>query len=179
MGLLNAPGGGPFKQVDARVLYSLALHENGTLYGWGHGAALAGWTPTPEDPSLFYIPDETFTFVAVGNVHALAIRFDGTVTGWGDGTGGALDPPPNVRFKAVAAGWGFSVGLSMDGTLWGWGTPFQPPLAAAGNAWTFASQGWTRFGNSNHYYMSDKRFQSIAAAAFHIAAITAGTSPSR
>jgi alpha-tubulin suppressor-like RCC1 family protein len=110
--------------------------------------------------------------IAAGNVHALAIRPDGTVTGWGNGTRGALHAPAHVQFKAVGAGWGFSIGLDTDGTLWGWGTPVQSPFAA--QAWTFASVGWTRFGDSEQYYVSGERFKSIAAAAFHVMAITAG-----
>lgn len=179
-GLLNAPQGGPFKEVDARALYSLALHANGTLYGWGHGSngtnVLAGWTATPEVPDIYYIPDESFKAIAAGNVHALAIRRDGTLAGWGNGSGGALDPPPHVKFKAVAAGWGYSVGLATNGTLWGWGTPFKSPFAAQG--WTFASQGWTRYGESGHYYIPHERFRSISAAAFHVMAITVGHPPS-
>ena len=175
-GLLNVPEGGPFKEVAARVFYSLALHEDGTLYFWGSGPAgtnfLDGWTTTPEDPEIFYFPGETFKAIAAGNVHALGIRPDGTVTGWGNGTGGALQPPTHVRFKAVAAGWGFSIGLSTNGTLWGWGTPIKSPFAA--QAWTFASEGWTRYGETQHYYIPNERFKSIAAAAFHVMAITAG-----
>ena len=175
-GLLNAPRGGSFREVDARALYSLALHGNGTLYGWGHGSngadVLEGWTATPEDPEVFYVPGQTFKAIAAGNVHALAIRPDGTVTGWGNGTGGALQAPTHVRFKAVAAGWGFSIGLSTDGALWGWGTPFTSPFAA--QEWTFASQGWRRYRNTEHYYVPHQRFRSIAAAAFHIMAIAAG-----
>jgi hypothetical protein len=174
-GLLNAPEGGPFKEVDARVLYSLALHEDGTLYFWGHAPTgtnfLDGWTATPEDPEIFYIPGEKFKAIAAGNAHALAILPDGTVSGWGNDTGGALQPPAHARFKAVAAGSGFSIGLSTDGTLWGWGTPVKSPFAA--QAWTFGSQGWTRYGDSEHYYIPDERFRSIGAAAFHIMAITA------
>jgi len=177
-GLLNAPAGGPFIAVAARVLYSLALHEDGTLYGWGHGAngtnVLAGWTATPDNPGIFYVPNQTFKAIAAGNVHALAIRPDGTVTGWGNATGGALQPPAHERFKAVAAGWGFSIGLSTDGTLWGWGTPFKSPYAA--QPWTFASQGWTRYRDTENYYIPHERFKSIAAAGFHITAITAGRS---
>ena len=173
-GLLNAPEGGPFKEVAARVIYSLALHEDGTLYFWGLEPTgtnfLDGWTATPEDPEIFYFPGETFKTIAAGNAHALAIRPDGSVTGWGNGTGGALQPPTHVRFKTVAAGWGFSIGLDTDGTLWGWGTPVKSPFAA--QAWTFASQGWTRYGDSEHYYIPGERFKSIAAAAFHVMAIT-------
>jgi alpha-tubulin suppressor-like RCC1 family protein len=175
-GLLNWPRGGPFKEVSARVFYTLALHADGTLYGWGHGSngtnVLAGWTPTPGDPAIFYVPDEAFKAIAVGNVHALAIRLDGTVVGWGNATGGALHAPTHVRFKAVAAGWGFSIGLSTDGTLWGWGTPTRSLFAAQG--WTFASQRWTRYQDSNLYYIPDERFKEIAAAAFHVMALTAG-----
>ena len=175
-GLLNAPKGGPFKEVAARVLYSLALHEDGTLYFWGHEPIgtnfLNLWAATPEDPKIFHFPGETFKAIAAGNAHALAIRPDGKVTGWGDERGGALQPPAHVRFKAVAAGSGFSIGLETNGTLWGWGTPAKSPFAA--QVWTFASQGWTRYGDSEHYYIPDERFKLIAAAAFHIMAITAG-----
>ena len=176
-GLLNAPEGGPFKEVAARVLYSLALHEDGTLFFWGQKPSgtnfLDGWVPTPEDPKIFHFPGETFKAIAAGNVHALAIRPDGNVTGWGNETGGALQPPAHVRFKAVAAGAGFSIGLETNGTLWGWGTPAKSSVTA--QAWTFASQGWTRYGDSEHYYIPGERFKSIAAAAFHIMAITAGS----
>lgn len=180
-GLLNAPAGGPFYAVDASVLYTLALHVDGTLYGWGHGAngtnVLSGWPSTLEDPKNYYIPEQTFKAMAAGNVHALAIREDGTVTGWGNATGGALLAPSHVRFKAVSAGWGFSIGLSTDGVLWGWGTPFKSPFAA--QPWTFASQGWTRYGDTGQFYIPNQRFKSIAAGAFHVMAITAGRGPER
>jgi alpha-tubulin suppressor-like RCC1 family protein len=174
-GLLNAPKGGPFKEIAARVLYSLALHEDGTLFFWGHeptGNFLDRWVATPEDPKIFHFPGETFKAIAAGNVHALAIQPDGKVTGWGDEKGGALQPPAHVRFKAIAAGSGFSIGLETNGTLWGWGTPAKSPFAA--QVWTFASQDWTRYGDSEHYFIPDERFKLIAAAAFHIMAITAG-----
>jgi hypothetical protein len=177
-GVLNAPDGGPFKEVSARVLYSLALNEDGILYGWGITPAganiFAGWPGSPEDPGISYLPDQTFKAIAAGNAHALAIQSDGRVTGWGDPTGGALQPPTHVRFKEVAAGWGFSVGLATDGTLWGWGTPHFITTPFATTQWTFASQGWTRYGDTEAYFVPNERFKSIAAAAFHVMAITAG-----
>lgn len=174
-GVLNWPRGGPFKEVSARVLYALALHADGTLFGWGHQAhgtnVLEGWVPTPADPAILYVPGESFKAIAAGNVHALAIRQDGTLMGWGNAAGGALAAPTHVRFKAVAAGWGFSIGLTTDGVLWGWGTPMKSPYAAHG--WTFASQGWTRHEDTQLYYVPDERFKEIAAAAFHVMALTA------
>lgn len=175
--LLNAPQGGPFKAVDAEAGYALALHEDGTLYGWGYPSqgtnVLAEWTPTPGNPRVSYIPGETYSAVSAGNVHALALRPDGTVTGWGNDSAGALDPPTHVKFKAIAAGWGFSLGLSTDGTLWGWGRPvvLVSPFATA--AWTFESQGWTRYENTGHFYIPNETFSSISASAFNAMAITA------
>jgi alpha-tubulin suppressor-like RCC1 family protein len=172
--VLDAPAG-KFKEVGARVLYSIALRDDGTLFGWGESPVLqgSGWTETSQDPAIRYVPGEKFKGIAAGNFHALAIRPDGTVTGWGNGTGGALEPPPGVRFKAVAAGWGFSVGLAVDGTLWGWGTPVFITTPFPTSEWTFASQGWTRYGETNAYFFPGERFKSIAAAAFHLMAITA------
>lgn len=179
-GLLNAPKTGRFKEVSAIVIYSLALQVDGSLYGWGccgsgtpiniFSGFFSGWAPTPEDQTIYYIPDQKFKAISAGNRHALAIRSNGTVMGWGDNSGGALTPPEHVRFNTVAAGFGFSIGLSTNGTLWGWGTPAQSPFATEG--WSFADQGWTRYGNTEHYYVSDMRFKSISAAAFHIMAIT-------
>ncbi len=173
--LLVPPG--RYKAVDASVWYSLALRVDGTVLAWGYPPAgvLSGWATTPESTKFSYRPGEKYKSIAAGNVHALAIRPDGTVTGWGNNAGGALDAPTHVRFKAVACGWGFSLGLSTDGTLWGWGTPhFLPPaFPFQTRPWTFASEGWTRYGDTQHYYIPDERFTSINAAAFHAMAITA------
>ena len=173
-GLVNAPTGGRFIDVSARVLYALALSEDGVLFGWGNGSAqgpdiFAGWAATA-DAKNFYLPGQTSTMIAAGNAHALAVRPDGTVAGWGDNSGGALDAPPHIRFKAVSAGWGFSIGLSVDGTLWGWGKPFALPNTT--DAWTFASEGWTPYDNGKYYYVAGDRFKSIAAGAFHVMALT-------
>jgi hypothetical protein len=174
-GLLQVPAGGPFRAVSGRSLYMLALHEDGTLYFSGRAPTgsdlLEGWTATPANPAVYCVPNASFKAVAAGNTHALAIRTNGTVAGWGSRAGGALQPPAHVRFKTVAAGSGFSIGLDTNGTLWGWGTPAKSPFAA--QAWTFASQGWSHYGSSGHYFIAGTRFKSIAAAAFHVMAITA------
>jgi alpha-tubulin suppressor-like RCC1 family protein len=176
LGVLNAPQGDQFKEVAARVRYSLALDSDGKLYFWGKAPYqyfLNGWVPTPQDPNIFYFPSQKFEAIAAGNAHALAIRPDGTVMGWGEPKVGALTPPAGVHFKAVAAGWGFSIGLDSDQTLWAWGTPAtQLPTS---QTWTFEPLGWARYGDGEHYYFPVRRFKSIAAAAFHIEAITKGS----
>ena len=110
----------------------------------------------------------------------LAVRPDGTVRGWGNNSGGALDAPPHVRFKAVGAGFGYSVGISCDGILWGWGTPVSSPIPPPAyrnpppsQSWSFESAGWTRHGDSAYWYIPDERFKSVGASAFHISAIAA------
>jgi alpha-tubulin suppressor-like RCC1 family protein len=184
LGLLNPPAGGPFEAVSAVVLYSLALHQSRKLYFWGRAPDasapeperrfLNGWTPTAGDPKILTVPGE-FTAIAGGNIHALAIKPDKTVTGWGTKEAHgleALTPPADVLFQAVDAGWGFSIGLDTNDTLWGWGKPVKSPFAT--QAWDFADlQGWTQSENGG-YYVPNERFSTIAAAAFHIMAITAG-----
>ncbi len=91
----------------------------------------------------------------------------------GDNNGGALDPLSHVRFKEVDAGWGYTVGLSMDGTLRGRGSPQTMPNVT--QPWSFASQGWTQHGNSQHYYVPGEHFKSIAAAASLFMALKAGS----
>ncbi len=178
-GLLNAPKGGPFNEISARSLYSIALHGDGTIYGWGYATNQSNdynifgtWIPTPNDPKIFYVPNQKFKAIAAGNVHVLAIRKNGTIMGWGNNATGALQAPTHVRFKAIAAGFGFSVGLSTDGTLWGWGTPIWIPNLTS--EWTFATQGWMRFGNTEYYYIPNERFKSIAASPFNVLALKAG-----
>jgi hypothetical protein len=41
-------------------------------------------------------------------------------------------------------------------------------------AWSFETAGWTRLGDTDHYYIPDEKFQDVAAAAFHVVALTAG-----
>ena len=95
-GLLNAPKGGVFKEVDSIVLYSLALHEDGTIYGWGSEGSngtnvLDGWTPTPEDPRIFYLPGESYKAISAGqdNLKDLIYKY---ITG----------PEFNMRVKRIA-----------------------------------------------------------------------------
>lgn len=166
------PPAGAFKQVYARVNYALALREDGTLFGWGQSPVLAGWPTTPEDPAIRSLPGQTYKAIGAGNIHALGILPNGTLTGWGSDQFGGLQIPTSVRFKAVDAGFGFSIGLATDGTLWGWGNARESTIGAP--RWTFESQGWTRDGDSPHYYVPGVRFSEIAAAAFHVMAITAG-----
>jgi len=177
--LLNAPAGA-FKEVAARVFYTVAIREDGTLMGWGTppAAMFATWARTPEDPRNFYIEGRKYKAIAAGNTHALAVRTNGAVDGWGVGSGGALDAPAHVRFKAVGAGVGYSVGLATDGMLWGWGAPGPTPLPLPPGTWTFESAGWTRYGDSSHYYIPAERFKWVAGGAFHVMAITAGRSGS-
>lgn len=175
LGLLNTPSGS-FTAVAARVLYTVAVRKDGTLMGWGSPpfAMFASWSQTPEDPLNYYIPDQKYTAVAAGNTHSLAIRSDGKVEGWGDASGGAIDAPTHVSFNAVAAGVGFSVGLATNGMLWGWGTPGATPFPLPPGSWSFASVGWTRYGDTNWYFVPDERFRTVAAGAFQIVAVTGG-----
>lgn len=165
---------GRFKAVGARRSYSIALRKDGTLFGWGTPDAGTGtfamWTP--DGDGHFYVEGEKFTAIAAGNGHVVALRTDGTVAGWGAPSGGVLEAPSGVQFKAVAAGSGFSVGLGTDGTLYGWGTPVAPPGFPPGaHRWNFDTAPW-RDIDAQHHYVPGETFKVIAAAAFHVSALT-------
>jgi alpha-tubulin suppressor-like RCC1 family protein len=153
---------GWFRAVAARN-YSLGLRGDGTLLGWGIPDTGIGifdtWTPL--ENTLVAAPGK-YTAIAAGNVHVLAVRADGTVAGWGTGDFGGLDVPAGGGFVDVAAGFGFSVALRGDGRLVGWGvSPLGDPFAT-----------WTPDGAGHS--VAPGRYRAVAAAAFHVAAITAG-----
>ncbi|HYO52440.1 hypothetical protein [Archangium sp.] len=122
--------------LAAGSTHSLALREDGTVWGWGsNGFGQLGFpsntspNPTPAQvPGLTGVGD-----VAASNDFSLALREDGTVWAWGFNAQGQLGdgtsstsrstPRPVEGLKhvlALAAG-ARPLAMSKDGTVWGWG----------------------------------------------------------
>lgn len=89
----RVPGLVNVSTVAAGGRHSLALADNGTIYGWGYndvGAVGAGFTsgqlysPTPVTGL------SSVSAVAAGYWHSLALKHDGTVWAWGYSTRGQL-----------------------------------------------------------------------------------------
>ncbi len=124
-------------QVAAGQHHSLALRQDGQLWGWGdnicgqvgNGGGTVGSVQTT--PAL--IADKGFLDIAAGYEHTLALKNDGTVWGWGandEGQLGGVGPGnhsvpkqiPNLSgVVAVDCGEYFSMALKNDGAVWAWG----------------------------------------------------------
>ncbi|HEX7957129.1 MAG TPA: hypothetical protein VF508_09310, partial [Pyrinomonadaceae bacterium] len=125
------------RQVSARNYYTLALKDDGTVWGWGENKS--GQVYDGSKDELRNLPVQVAgvsnaTAIAAGSGFALALKGDGTVWGWGDNSMGQLgnaDAPAaksatvQVKglsgVKAIAAGGSHALALKTDGTLWAWG----------------------------------------------------------
>ncbi len=130
-----------WKQVSPGNSYTLALKEDGTLWGWGlndYGQLGIG-TASPS-LQLTPIPVGTATdwaYISAGTSHSFAIKSDGTLWAWGFNSSGQLgignttqqNSPVQVGsasnwarvWASVDGGGNSSIGLKTDGTLWAWG----------------------------------------------------------
>ncbi len=124
-------------QVAAGQYHSLALRQDGKLWGWGNnscgqvgnGGTTVGSVQTK--PAL--VAEEGFLDIAAGYQHSLALKSDGTVWTWGAndesqlgdiGPGNHPVPKqiPNLSgVVAIDCGDYFSLALKNDGTVWAWG----------------------------------------------------------
>ena len=130
--LLDLP---PVKFIAAGFAHSLAVDNEGRLWGWGqnnHGQLGLG------DGLTRLLPAQSknvsgLNALAAGWNHSLAIRGDGQVLAWGTNAQGQLamaapnDVPiptvvPNLPpMQAVAAGATYSLALGRNGQVWAWG----------------------------------------------------------
>ncbi len=145
---VKGPNGSGFltnvKAVSAGHDFSLALKNDGTVWGWGlnldwqlgDGSSHSSIRLTP-----IQVRDEAdqgfltgVTDIASGGAHSLAVKSDGTVRAWGANNDGQVGSgssntthftPVQVsgltNVKAVAGGAFHSLALKNDGTVWAWG----------------------------------------------------------
>ncbi|MBX3605945.1 MAG: hypothetical protein KF788_11755 [Piscinibacter sp.] len=137
---LELPGAARYTAIAAGAFFSLALRDDGTL--WGFGSNDAGQlgngfnTPPPVRGMLQQVTavPNGLRAIAAGTRHALAIDLGGQVWAWGETSNGKLGigptvtawaPPQRVQlsgnFIAVAAGEQHSLALRDDGVVFAWG----------------------------------------------------------
>lgn len=132
-----------WKQVAPGGTHSLALKEDGTLWGWGNinsGELGIGTVTSFPSPQLTPIPagmGSDWRYISTGANYSLAIKIDGTLWAWGSNNYGQLGIGNNTtQYSPVQVGsasnWAMvwaspeggtvcNVGLKTDGTLWAWG----------------------------------------------------------
>ncbi|RXR21807.1 RCC1 domain-containing protein [Flavobacterium stagni] len=135
--LLGAQTGtGCWRMVSSGNNFTLAIKNDGTLWGWGlNGNRLGlGYFSATENLPIQVGNANDWLVVSSGENHALALKTNGTLWSWGNGQFGQLG---NGVFNsatftvtqvgtandwvAIAAGTGFSLALKNNGTLWSWG----------------------------------------------------------
>lgn len=126
--------------------YTLALKQDGTVWGWGKNSSgqLGDGTKINRAIPVSVNDLDGVISIAAGESHSLALKDDGTVWAWGWGeTNLATDsdisqssiPVKVSDLEDVVAisvgsdyfpsgfseGWSYSVALKSDGTVWAWG----------------------------------------------------------
>ncbi|WP_350257668.1 immunoglobulin domain-containing protein [Scrofimicrobium sp. R131] len=137
--LVSAPDGVSFTSVNAGYNFSLAIGNDGKVYGWGDnsygqlGDSTFASTNAPVEASV--LVGVLFTHIATGGRHSVAIGDDGRTYAWGNNHYGQLGfdspenwpipgevaTPPGVRFTAVSAGNVHSLAIGDDGKAYSWG----------------------------------------------------------
>ena len=122
--------------VSAGDDFTIALKQEGTLWGWGDnefgqlGRRLFDAIPLPvqEDTNA-----TDWEYLCAGSDHSVAIKTDYTLWSWGRNDSGELGNGTNVtsrvatqessdsNWTAVSAGFNHTVAIKTDGTLWSWG----------------------------------------------------------
>ena len=134
-GFVAADGFRTEPMIVAGWMHTMALRDDGTVWGWGlNGRGQLGDSTTVRRTSPVQVQDiNNMTAVAAGGEHSIALMGDGTVWAWGDNRNGQLgDNTTSSRtapvqvlgingIVAVAAGGHHSVALRNDGTVWTWG----------------------------------------------------------
>ena len=128
--------------------YTVALHNDGTVWAWGRNdyGQLGSGTDTDRliparvvgPGGVSYLTD--IIAVSAGQFHTVALKSDGTVWAWGSNSSGRLgngttadsltpvqviDPTDGTGYLAgiiaISAGGNHTVALKSDGTVWAWG----------------------------------------------------------
>jgi len=141
----------PVKQFAAGGAHSMAVREDGTVWGWGGGSngrlglnrlqnyPTQGIAVQAVDPAD--LPFKNVISVRAAATSSLLLRGDGTVWGTGTNSYGELGTASNIEYfsfaqtltepgipfvdvKYISAGPGNSYAITKDGSAWAWGNNF-------------------------------------------------------
>ena len=128
-------------QISVGMDHTMAIRENGTLWGWGnpqHGRIGNNPVPIPMAAGTVATPVQipgTWDRVWAGPSHTMARRSDGSLMGWGHGGGGrlgtgnanmagaptAVDVNDALDWLNVAPAGAHTLAVREGGQLWAWG----------------------------------------------------------
>jgi alpha-tubulin suppressor-like RCC1 family protein len=142
----EAIAGVSFSAISAGEAHTLALSDDGRVFGWGRnddGRLGDGTTTTPRKTAVAVITSSvlagvSISAIATGNAHSLALSSDGRVFSWGSNSHGQLGDgtttqrttpvavitfsvPAGVTVVAIAANGHSSYALGSNGRVYSWG----------------------------------------------------------
>ena len=131
-----------WSKIESGSGHTLAILQDGTLWGWGGGiyGQLGDGTNLNRSLPIQIGTDNHWTEIAGGQVHSIAVKSDGTLWAWGKNTNGQLgdgtlltrNVPIQIgtatNWSKVMAGFQHSIALKTDGTIWAWGDNFYGQL---------------------------------------------------
>lgn len=120
--------------ITAGSQQSLAIKNDGTLWGWGWNAAgQLGDFSTVNKQSPVQIGSYLWSNVRSGYSHTIGVQTDGSMWSWGGNSIGQLGlsllnilparimAPYSERFRRVFAGGNHTLAIKINGSLWAWG----------------------------------------------------------
>jgi alpha-tubulin suppressor-like RCC1 family protein len=118
--------GSDWSRVVSATEHTMALRADGSLWGWGGGAAQVGVTTTPDGPTRVGT-DFDWVDVSVDSRYSVGVKANGTLWRWGhfDAIGMTIQTPEQVGADTdwikVSAGMGHVLALKQNGTIWAFG----------------------------------------------------------
>lgn len=121
--------------VSTGSWHTMALKDNGTVWGWGDAEAVgSGSSQSYETVPVQINSDNDWISVISGAYTTAGIKSDGSLWMWGSNSYGELGLGNTVsnaiptkigtdsdRWKSVSPGGFHTIAIKADGTLWGWG----------------------------------------------------------
>lgn len=139
-GPVPIPNAGDVAAVDAGNQFSIVLHRDGTVHGWGQNdkGQLGDGNPKAWQAQLVDADGmPSITAISVGDSHVLALGSDGSVWAWGvndkgqlGSSGGSSITPVQLSITnatAIGGGGNRSVAATSDGKALSWGDGTSSP----------------------------------------------------
>lgn len=134
----------PAKAIAAGENFTLAILEDGTVWGWGFNSSSQLGDGNPSDAMRSLVPVQAVGLtdvkaLAAGPNHSMALQNDGSLWVWGGNPAGQLGNGkigssgdsvskvpvklygPEAGITQIYAGSDYSMAVKNDGTAWTWG----------------------------------------------------------
>lgn len=175
-----------WKQISAGNSFTMAIKNDGTLWGWGFNSSgqLGNGNATMSFSPIQIGTESNWKSVSTGDAHTIALKNDGSLWGWGfnsfgeagssngtsgDGGSTAISTPTRIgsanNWESISTGNFHSVAIKSDGTLWAWGNNHYGQL---GNNTTVAKEY-----NTPVQIGTDTNWSKVSAANAHNIALKA------